>query len=132
MSGIRNVFLTCSSCVPNTWQILCVPCVPTHPLTGGGEHVNTYLPGGMISPSMCSKSGGSQMSSSSVPTATDSQGRKVVPHGEWEGLFKSANGKANPTAVLDFDSQTARNYIQFAKKHPEPITELSPARRARL
>ncbi len=69
-----------------------------------------------------------------VSNATDSEGRKVVPHGEWEGLFASANRRvskddANVEVVphFAFGSDTARNYIQYAKKHPEPITKLSDA-----
>lgn len=60
----------------------------------------------------------------SLKTATDSQGRKVVPHGEWEGLFATAKGKSNGSFTFDFDYNTARNYINFAKKHPEPITDV--------
>lgn len=65
-----------------------------------------------------------------LKSATDGEGRKIVPHGEWEGLFSSAGrtlegkSKLEKVTVFDFSYETARNYIQFAKDHPEPITDI--------
>ena len=57
--------------------------------------------------------------------AADGKDFKVVPHGEWEKLFAPERaGKNGSGSVFDFSPSTARNYIQFAKKHPEPITDL--------
>lgn len=55
--------------------------------------------------------------------ATDSEGRKIIRHGEWESLF-SNHGKKSET-ILSFTVETARNYIAFAKKYPEPITDVN-------
>lgn len=57
--------------------------------------------------------------------AADGKDFKVVPHGDWEALFKSnRTGKCQTAFAFEFSSETARNYIQFAKKHPDPITDL--------
>lgn len=55
--------------------------------------------------------------------ATDSGGRKLIQHGEWERLFATAKGKSNRDVTFDFDYLTATRYIAYARKHPEPITD---------
>jgi len=48
-------------------------------------------------------------------------------HGDWLGLFATAQGKANQESVLDFDASTAGNYMRFAKANPEPFTDPAQA-----
>lgn len=58
--------------------------------------------------------------------ATDSEGAKLVPHGKWESMFAGdRTGKCNSGVAFEFSSETARRYIAFAARHPEPITSLS-------
>jgi hypothetical protein len=57
--------------------------------------------------------------------AKTSEGHRVVPHGDWEGLFASdSNSRPNRTAVFGFTPVTARRYIAFAESHPNPIESL--------
>lgn len=60
-----------------------------------------------------------------LKNSVDSNGNKVIKHGEWESLFVTAKGKSKSDFTFDFDYNTARNYISFSKKHPEPITHVS-------
>jgi len=48
-------------------------------------------------------------------------------HGDWLGLFASSHGEPNAQAVLRFDSNTAGNYMRFAKANPEPFTDPAQA-----
>lgn len=57
--------------------------------------------------------------------ATDANRNKIIRHGEWEKLFKSAKGKSCTNATFDFDHSTATRYMAFAKKHLEPITDIN-------
>lgn len=58
----------------------------------------------------------------SLKDATTSDGKRVVPHGDWIDLF--SNGKNRSRAVFEFSDDTARRYVEFARKNPEPITAL--------
>jgi len=53
--------------------------------------------------------------------------KQDTKHGEWLGLFATARGEANAQSVLLFDSNTAGNYMRFAKANPEPFTDPSLA-----
>jgi hypothetical protein len=48
--------------------------------------------------------------------------KRDMPRGYWLSLFATADGAANPTPLLDFDAQTGRRYMQFARAYPEPFT----------
>ena len=48
-------------------------------------------------------------------------------HGEWLTLFATSHGEANAQSVLHFDSNTAGNYMRFAKANPEPFTDAAQA-----
>ena len=61
----------------------------------------------------------------SLKEATTSDGRKVVQHGAWEEMFADRrSGKSCTTATFAFSYDTARRYIEFSRKHSEPITSL--------
>lgn len=60
----------------------------------------------------------------SLKEAKTSEGHDVVPHGQWQKLFLTAKGKSCSCATFGFDHSTATRYMEFARKHPEPITDL--------
>lgn len=51
--------------------------------------------------------------------------KEQTSHGDWLGLFRSADGKSKSTFVFPFDAQTARNYIAMAKHHPDEFVDLA-------
>lgn len=53
--------------------------------------------------------------------------RDHARHGEWEKLFRTAQGKNNIDFVFEFDSQTARSYIKIARSHPEAFESYEEA-----
>jgi hypothetical protein len=53
--------------------------------------------------------------------------KKQTKHGAWLALFKSARGRANSKPVLNFDSQTALNYMRVSARLPNPVTSLPEA-----
>lgn len=51
--------------------------------------------------------------------------KEETRHGEWEALFRTAQGKENTKPVLFFDSETARIYMRLSKALPNQVTELA-------